>query len=719
MRIPVLLILLFILTLKVSAQNQELDKLRQQIKAHPQEDTARVNRLNELANSRIALTSDEIEKLATEALSISRKIGYTIGEGYALMSLGQAKLLSGDRAGAAVLLQQADSIAKKTDDPELLIYILLRISANTQQFDNKEALNYGLKAEELAQKTGNKILLSRAQNQVSSLYQVSFSDYSRAMEYAMKSVSVAEDANCLPCLATVWSNLGALYNAIGDQDKALQYYNKALEANKQLGNKTIRNNLLVNIGERYRLMGKYPEAIESYTESLKEQTSPYNIELLESNLADVYTRMDNLPLAFSYGFSSLEGAKKIDDIEGTAWIDGILSRAYLKKKMADSAIYYAIQGLDASKKTGTIEFMRDNAMGLSNAYAFKNDFKNAYNYQSLYFNYRDSMMNAQVSNKSTVLAYNYDLEKKQGQIAVLNQQKKLQQNFLISVLVVLLLIIITAIALLRNNRQKRLALAELKQTQAQLVQSEKMASLGELTAGIAHEIQNPLNFVNNFSEVNSELLKEMKEEIDKGNFSEVKNLANDLIDNSGKINQHGKRADAIVKGMLQHSRTSSGHKEPTDINAYADEYLRLSYHGMRAKEKLFNATLHTDFDKSIGKINIVSQDIGRVLLNLYNNAFYAVNEKKKTAGERYGPAVTVSTKKINNRVELKVKDNGNGIPQNIIDKIFQPFYTTKPAGQGTGLGLSLSYDIVKAHGGEIKVETKEGEGTEFIIQLPA
>jgi signal transduction histidine kinase len=267
------------------------------------------------------------------------------------------------------------------------------------------------------------------------------------------------------------------------------------------------------------------------------------------------------------------------------------------------------------------------------------------------------------------------------------------------------------------KKQVDKTLVDLRQAQTQLVQSEKMASLGELTAGIAHEIQNPLNFVNNFSDVNTELLREMKTEIDKGNFSEVKIIADDIINNEEKISQHGKRADSIVKGMLQHSRTSTGQKESADINALADEYLRLSYHGLRAKDNSFNATMKTEFDSSIGKINIVPQDIGRVLLNIFNNAFYAVSEKKKTAGNNYEPAVTVSTKKLSDKIEIKVIDNGNGISQKVRDKIFQPFFTTKPTGQGTGLGLSLSYDIIKAHGGDIKVETREGEGTEFIVQL--
>ncbi|HEX8334610.1 MAG TPA: ATP-binding protein [Segetibacter sp.] len=262
------------------------------------------------------------------------------------------------------------------------------------------------------------------------------------------------------------------------------------------------------------------------------------------------------------------------------------------------------------------------------------------------------------------------------------------------------------------------SIVELKATQKQLIQSEKMASLGELTAGIAHEIQNPLNFVNNFSDVNSELIGELEQQINNGNFDEVKAIANDIKQNEEKINHHGKRADAIVKGMLQHSRKGSDKKEPTDINALADEYLRLSYHGLRAKDKSFNASMETSFDDSIGKIEVVPQDLGRVLLNLYNNAFYSVNEKKKQLNGTFEPTILVSTSKAGDKIQINVKDNGSGIPQQILDKIYQPFFTTKPTGQGTGLGLSMSFDIIKAHGGEITVKSTVGEGTAFSIQLP-
>jgi two-component system NtrC family sensor kinase len=260
---------------------------------------------------------------------------------------------------------------------------------------------------------------------------------------------------------------------------------------------------------------------------------------------------------------------------------------------------------------------------------------------------------------------------------------------------------------------------ELKATQAQLIQQEKLASLGELTAGIAHEIQNPLNFVNNFSEVSMELIDEMNEELAKGDAEEAAAIAKDIKQNLEKIRHHGKRADGIVKGMLQHSRASTGQKEPADINVLADEYLRLAYHGLRAKDKMFNAELITHLDAGLPKVNIIPQDVGRVLLNLFTNAFYATMQKKKLHGSDYKPTVSVTTRVHQDEVVITVRDNGTGIPEDVKDKIMQPFFTTKPTGEGTGLGLSLSYDIiVKGHGGKINVDTAEGEFTEFTISLP-
>jgi len=400
-----------------------------------------------------------------------------------------------------------------------------------------------------------------------------------------------------------------------------------------------------------------------------------------------------------------------------------------------------------AESKGDIDKAEDGYRHLSKLDSMRGNYKGAYENYKLYALYRDSLQKKETEKREL----QQEFEKKQA-IAKAEQEKKdseakrvknLQYFAIAGLLVLLLVIILIALIQWKNNRQRKKtntllqsekekvesALLELKTTQNQLIQSEKMASLGELTAGIAHEIQNPLNFVNNFSEVNKEMIEELEHERSKVKGERNEEAENEILQNikanEEKINHHGRRADAIVKGMLQHSRTSSGQKELTDINALTDEYLRLAYHGLRAKDKSFNAKFITEFDKNAGKVNIVPQEIGRVILNLINNAFYAVNEKKRLSSDGYEPTVTITTRSIQppsggRSVEIRVIDNGGGIPQKNLDKIFQPFFTTKATGHGTGLGLSLAYDIVtKGHNGEIRIESKEGEGSEFIVIIPS
>jgi len=409
--------------------------------------------------------------------------------------------------------------------------------------------------------------------------------------------------------------------------------------------------------------------------------------------------------------------------------NGIAS-LYWKERQPDSAIYYSKLAL--GRQLGiTFPIGTFRASGLlAEIYESQKKTDSALKYLKLNISLKDSLFNQQKIRQ----AQNFEFNQQIRQQDLISRQKENQNRLrMLALASALLIVLVAGFSLWRNNRHKQKAnillqqekgkvestLAELKSTQAQLIQQEKMASLGELTAGIAHEIQNPLNFVNNFSEVNTELVDELKKELTTNNQKQAIDIANNIRDNEEKINFHGKRADAIVKGMLQHSRTSSGQKELTDINALCEEYVRLAYHGLRAKDKSFNAQFETDFDSYLPKISVVPQDIGRVILNLINNAFYAVSEKQKLLADSYKPLVSVSTKKLGDEVCLQVKDNGGGIPQNVVGKIFQPFFTTKPTGQGTGLGLSLSYDIIKSHGGDIGVETKEGEGTAFLITLPA
>ncbi len=375
---------------------------------------------------------------------------------------------------------------------------------------------------------------------------------------------------------------------------------------------------------------------------------------------------------------------------------------------------------------------------LTDVFKSKNDYKQAYDYQQIMLKAQDSLFSQQKTLQVQNLTFNEQQRQDELKAAAVAYQNKVRFYALTGILGVVVLILV--ILWFNNSNRKKAnrllhqrneqieqqhkalekTLLELTATQTQLVQREKMASLGELTAGIAHEIQNPLNFVNNFSEVTIELANDLREELKQGDIAEAENIAADMVKNLEKINHHGKRADFIVKGMLQHSRTSTGEKQLTNINVLADEFLKLSYHGLRAKDKNFNAELITHFDQSLPAVNIVQQDIGRVLLNLFNNAFYAIAQKAKSAGPGYKPTVTVTTfTPPSGGWGASVRDNGNGIPDSIKDKIMQPFFTTKPTGEGTGLGLSLSYEIVvKGHGGNLTVDTTEGEGSEFTVYLP-
>ena len=725
-------------------QERLIKQLEQKIKDHPQPDTFRVNRLNELAQLTASSLAPlkETDSLNAEALRISQKINYLRGEGLALVNKGAILFGKGKREQAELAFQQAKGVAAKVEDPELWARYWFNWGRSNAQTENQSlGLPAYLKADSIAEKLADKRFDAHLKSQIARFYATSLSNFPKAMEWQLKAVKVAEENNLPNELAEAWASLGTFYTTMGDNKNGLIYYQKALEANKTLDNRDLALRLYNDIGERYRLMGNYPEAIKSYQLQLAQTgMTPYFAELTESNLADVYEKTGELSLAFKHAFHSLELAQQIDDTEGVAWIDGILSRIYNRDNKPDSAVYYGNKGLEVAKKTGTIEFIRDNYGALANAYAQKKDFSNAYKYQGLYVAARDSMVNSEVTNKASLLQYNYDLAKKQAQIAVLSQEKKMQYYFMAGSAAIVLIVGTMGVILFRNNRQKQKAnlllskqkkeiedqrdqtnraLGELQQTQTQLIQREKMASLGELTAGVAHEIQNPLNFVNNFSEVSIELLEELKEAQAKGDKQDTNAIADDLTQNLEKIRHHGKRADAIVKGMLQHSQSGSGTKEPTNINALADEYMRLAYHGLRAKDKDFNVEMVTHFDEKLPKVNAVAQDIGRVMLNLFNNAFYAVNQKQKTAGADYKPEVSVITTSANGHVIIKVKDNGMGIPDSVKEKIMQPFFTTKPTGEGTGLGLSLTYDmVVKGHGGTIQVNSKEGEGSEFIISLP-
>jgi len=554
-------------------------------------------------------------------------------------------------------------------------------------------------------------------------------DIPTGLDFFFQGLQFAEDNNDEYAGARFLINIGHIYRDLEDYDNAMDYYKRANEITQAEHDEATSGFLLWNIGNINKKLN-HPDSALFYKrkayDKLKLSKLHNGYEFMM--MGDMEFEFGNHSLAFDYLRKSIEVSRrlKIGFHEVFAYIT--IAEFFRDLNQPDSCIYYAMKGL-AFARVGSFQIKILEASKILSALYESRDIKEALHYRKIADSAYENLFGARkVQNLQKIVTRE---QERQRRIETENiaYQNKLKQYALMAGLIIFSFI---AFILYRNNKNKQkvnkamaATLSDLKATQSQLIQSEKMASLGELTAGIAHEIQNPLNFVNNFSEVNAELIEELKEERKKEirDFANEDDILNDIKENEQKISHHGKRADSIVKGMLQHSRKSTGEKELTDINALADEYLHLTYHGMRARDKSFNATIRTDFDNSIGKININPQDIGRVLLNLYNNAFYAVNLKNKSAFDKaiaglYEPTVSISTKKMGDNVEITVSDNGNGIPEKILDKIFQPFFTTKPTGQGTGLGLSLAYDIVKAHGGEIRVETKDNGGTMFIIHLP-
>jgi two-component system, NtrC family, sensor kinase len=570
-------------------------------------------------------------------------------------------------------------------------------------------------------------------------------NYARALKSYNAAFQIAENIDCeqniwsiskftdtklpefarLSMLATIQSDAARLYFATGNFDKQRKTIQNCLKTAFRINDKTLLSQAFRGMGGIYLRENQWDSALASYKKSLaysdeagykKYRGSSF------SSIGNIYMKKKLPELAFENYSNALQSSIEQNNYANIGVTYIYMANYYNSIDKNDSALYYAKLGLVTAQKTGQVYSTIMAYSSLATIYKSQKKSDSAFIYLQYATAAKDSLLSIEKIKQIQNIGFDEQLRLQELEKEKTENQNKVRFYTLLSGLAVFLAI---GMILYRNNRQKQktnkileTALADLKSTQSQLIQSEKMASLGELTAGIAHEIQNPLNFVNNFSEVNKELLIELKDEIKKGNLNEIAALADDLISNEEKINHHGKRADAIVKGMLQHSSSGSGKKEPTNINKLADEYLRLAYHGLRAKDKSFNATLKTDYNETIGNINIIPQDIGRVILNLITNAFYAVDEKKKSGIENYEPTVLVSTKKIGDTVEVRVTDNGNGISQKIVDKIFQPFFTTKPTGQGTGLGLSLSYDIVKAHGGDISVVSDTNIGTEFKITLP-
>ena len=711
---------LFILvhcSLLTHAQNPTIDSLKNVLETQ-KEDTNKVNTLNAICKKLIEdQDTSMIFKFADQAIELADKINFTKGKATALGWI-------------------ANMYVFRFNYPAARKYILEALEIRNIQKDKKSAADLNMA--------------------LASLYGIE-ENYPEALKIFYSNLKLLAAIGNNAGIINTWINVGTIYYLQENLTEALNAYQQSLKLLEGTGMKSQLAQNHCWIAGVYVKQGNYKKSLQEDSIALKlyeeigEQEGIAEVYSIDGNAyekeGELTLQLGNKVLADTFFAKSLAQYFAMVKIFETMRNEDGIAEGYLhlgnlhnKLNRISRARDYYQKCLKKAALINKKQYIRDSYLGLSLLDSIQGKYKQAYDHYKTYTVYRDSLVNEEGIKKSESYKLQYEFDKKEA-IAKAQQEKKDAetqrvknvQYFAIAALGILVLsILLIAFIQWRNSKHRQLAnlllqqqkekvettLSELKSTQSQLIQSEKMASLGELTAGIAHEIQNPLNFVNNFSEVNSELIGELEQEVDKGNYDEVKAIAKDIKDNEQKINHHGKRADAIVKGMLQHSQSSSGQKEPTNINKLSDEYLRLSYQGLRTKDKSFNATLKNDFDESIGNINIIPQDIGRVLLNLYNNAFYAVNEKKKLNIDGYEPTVSVTTKNIGDKILITVKDNGNGIPQKIVDKIFQPFFTTKPTGQGTGLGLSLSYDVIKAHGGEINVDTEEGKGSEFKIILP-
>ncbi len=552
-------------------------------------------------------------------------------------------------------------------------------------------------------------------------------NYIKGLECHLQAVAGAEKSQSESAVALTLNQMGHIYKDREENDKALRLYLQSLAHAEKSPLEELAIWPMMNAGAIYLAINKLDSALY-YSQTALNMGNEKNIfandSYLLSNIAAAYSKKGDQAKARDYYDQAVREALDNGSPRYVHLTYYSLAEHFRRLGKIDSSVVYARKAIEVVRHTVQSYLCLKPARLLTDLYQ-DIDADSTLKYLKIYTAANDSLFSTRANQQLQMMTY----EEEQRQQQQVTEQLRNRNKFRTTILLVgLAAFTLVALVLYRGNRQQRRAnralqeqkeelqrtLAQLTATQAQLVHAEKMASLGELTAGIAHEIKNPLNFVNNFAEVSAELFEELKDTSDPGQRAELIAM---LQENLEKINEHGKRADAIVKSMLQHSRSGTAAKEPTDLNALVDEYLRLAYHGLRAKDKSFNAAFTADLDPLLPKVDVVPQDIGRVLLNLINNAFHAVSEKQKTAGEGYVPAVTVSSLREHGRVVIRVSDNGPGIPDAIREKIFQPFFTTKPTGQGTGLGLSLSYDIVKAHGGMLTVEATD-KGAAFTIQLP-
>ncbi|MDB5233821.1 MAG: hypothetical protein JWR44_814 [Hymenobacter sp.] len=696
----------------LAAQTRPIDSLRALLAATHQPDTTRVRRLQALSAELMLSDAPQSTRILEQALALSRQLHDSTGLGQELLGLGTRYRRRADYTGAARYTQEAQALFTRRRDAAGLAKTFVQWSfIATEQEKPLESLRAALQGLPYAERAGDRVAQTYLQVALGSVY-VQVGNYRDALQVLHPALRTANVLNDEYMRAAASNLLGNAYHKLRDYPRALRYLRRSVALNRKIGD---NQSALID----------------------------------EINLSELYAAQQQVPLAMDYAQRARTEAQATHDIFNQPPAELAVARAYLLQGHPDSALVLAHHAFALSHGTRSNENLRNASDILARAYAQQGQYANAYHYQALWAAYRDSVSGELTQQRTGALRYGYELDKKQSQIALLTQGRQLQaqkaaqqRQQMHALLAGVLGLLLLAGLLLRNiflkqranrtlnekneqiaHQRDRLdhALTRLKVTQSQLVQSEKMVALAALTAGVAHEIQNPLNFVNNFSEVSLELMAELDEERQRPNHDPAvaTALLADLRQNLRKINQHGSRASGIVKGMLDHAHADPGQMQPVDLNELAQDYLRLAYHSLQNKHRDFAVVRTLELDPALGPLHMVPQEIGRVLLNLFTNAFYAVHHKATLMGPTYTPSVRVRTRRVSGGVEVHVRDNGSGIPPVVIDKIFDPFFTTKPPGEGTGLGLWLSYDIItQGYGGTLTAHSEEGVYTELVLMLP-
>lgn len=685
------IVLAFLFTL-VKAQRNEIDSLKVVLNTLDK-DTARVNALLDLSSRIFRFQPDEAIRYSQEAVQLSEELHFQEGKAYGLKNVGLAYFIKGNYTEVKNYWEQSLSIFQSMEDQLGISNLLNNLGAvYFNQGDDPRALEYYLESLRVSEKIGDKLRIATALTNIGAVYFNNPVNHDKAREYYSRALVISEESGDPDAIATSSVNLGEIYIEHEELDSALFYFQKALKVYEATGGNAAYT--LNNISKVHAARGDFREA-------LKFQTRAYEESL------ELDAKLEMIQSLNGLGKSHLELARRGDTLGDLNMAQSYFAQAYSKAVEADIS-----------------PEIRDASKGLYETYKTLEDFPEALKYHEAYEAIKDTLLNEEKIKQLTLFGAEYEFRKEKDDLdAKIKRQRLIQYATAGGLFIALVLIGV----IVQYYRLRRIRIAERFETQRQLIMQEKMASLGQITAGIAHEIKNPLNFVTNFAEGSIDLGDELLEVLDQNQkkipedqYNLLQELAADIQQNAKDIQENGLRADRVIRSMMEQARGDKGDPKKLDLNTLIDENIHLAYHGYRGHVPNFALIIEKNYDPNLPLVEVIPQDLGRVILNIFNNAFYALTQKQNELGESFTPTIQVSTQTSNGQALIRLRDNGPGIPENIRDKIFQPFFTTKPTSKGnSGLGLSISHDlIVIGHKGAMEVQSEVGEYTEFLIRLP-